>query len=418
MKQFKLRRMSLVLSMAITLSSLPSVAFSDEVGDIPVTPMNTERIVVGEALKGGPVSSAVDKAIFDAVTKSLPKESVEVLKQDVSEGRVDVYGRPISTVNPQHAQNTQQSLVQEAATVQQIQQQAQRVTSQILASKAPEISGTANPTADKLRKKYKANQKISLKPGHSELVPVATGLQNRIATPFREVEVKTSDMEVPIEVSGGFVYVTPLTQAPIGLMIGEKGMPETMVSITLMPLDVPPVMIDVAVQMSSKLKKEHKDYLADQDKLTLKQKYLKEIKENPKVENDPRTNNQYVERATEVLTSVANGGIPSGFDLLDEIAPESRFPCDIRRMPMYHEVGQRLVSSREIIDVVIVKNDINGFREIREEYCLADDVIAVGVFDKATLAPGEDTELYIMRDKLYTEKQNQIRVRPRLTSTN
>ncbi|MEF1300434.1 hypothetical protein QTO17_00700, partial [Vibrio owensii] len=71
-----------------------------------------------------------------------------------------------------------------------------------------------------------------------------------------------------------------------------------------------------------------------------------------------------------------------------------------------------------LIDVVRVKNDINGFREIREEFCLDEDVIAVGVFDRATLAPGEDAELYILRDKLHMEKKQKIRARPRLTTTN
>ena len=403
MKQIKI----LVMLLAISFTAQSQAAESDIISDIPVTPINASRIkspIKDEEAKG-PVSDAVNKAIFDSVAKSLPAKSVKAYQEKV-EAEVDTYGRTTDTVKV----NTELE-----ATPVNFQKVASNSTALVLP--IPEIAGR-DPVVDKIKKKYKPTQKIKIKPGFSELLPIATGLQNRIATPFRNVQIKTSDMDLPIEVDGGYVYLTPLTQAPIGLMIGERGMPETMVSLTLMPLDVPPVMIEVEVDMSKNLRLKHKKLLAAQDKAETKKTWQEQAQKRPVAVNDPRTNDKYVDRATSVLSQVAHGQVPPGFEFLDDIEEENLFPCDIRRMTIYHKVGQRLISGREIIDVVIIKNDINGFREIREEFCLADDVVAVAVFDKATLAPGEETELYILRDKLFIEKQQKVRARPRLTSTN
>lgn len=426
MKTIKNNKTTLALFLSITFSTASFAAEQDVVSDIPVAPMNTQRLAVEAPPAGGAISNAVDQAIIDAVSKSMPAESVQALK-NMQNPNVDVYGRPINPnapgQNPALMNGLPQVKTENTAAPLNLPNSSAvtRGQPQLAASPVrqvkPEIAGT-DPVIDKVRKKYKPHQIVKLKPGNGELIPVATGLQNRISTPFHEVEVKTSDSELPIAVEdGGFIYVTPMSQAPIGLMVGEKGMPETMVSLTLMPLDVPPVMVDVKVSLTRKQKAAHKAFVAEKKATADKEEYLAEARKGPTVQNDPRINPKHEERATSVLAAVANGELPQGFDMLDSIPAEDRYPCDITRMTMYHEVGQRLVSGREIIDVVLVKNDINGFREIREEYCLADDVIAVGVFDRATLAPGESSELYILRDKLHAEKQKRVRTRPRLTSS-
>lgn len=424
MNQIKIRKSSAALLLAISFVAQLSANEQNVAGDIPVSPINLERIPVSEPPAiDGKVANAIDEAMMEAVAKSLPMESVQTAK-GVSEGTVDLYGRPINNnavgLNPALMQGVPQ--VRTEVTPPPLTLPGTAAANLVAPSTpieaiAPQIAGR-DPVIDKVRKNYKPHQEVKLKPGRSELIPVATGLQNRIATEFVQVEVKTSDAEVPIDVDGGFIYITPMSEAPIGLMIGEAGMPKTMVSLTLMPLDVPPVMVDLDVQMSAELKQEHQTFKEDRERIAAQEQRLEEIRQDPVGINDPRTNSKHVDRASSILAEVANGEIPQGFDLADKIPEDERYPCDIRRMAMYHEVGQRLISGRELIDVVRVKNDINGFREIREEYCLGDDVIAVGVFDRATLAPGEDTELYILRDKLHMEKLKSTRARPRLTTTN
>ena len=277
----------------------------------------------------------------------------------------------------------------------------------------PQIHGR-DPIKDELKRKYSSHQIIHIKPGDGELAPVAVGLQNQISTPFKNVSIKTSSMDVPIEVKDGYIFITPMDQSPIGLFVGEKGMPETNVSLTLMPLDVPPTMIDVKVPMSRALRVKYKNYIDERMQKEAIAKHVKEMQEAPMNKYDPRVNPDYVKRATTLLANVAKGDIPNGYSFSTDIPRDQMFPCDINKLGMYHRVMQRLESSREIVDIVKVTNDINNFRQMREEYCLRDDVIAVGVFDKATLAPGQSTEVYILRDKAYMDKIKRQRVRPSL----
>lgn len=415
MNNVKLNKISVAIILSMTLLSNVHANEDNISADIPVTPINAERIAVempklDDANDNTPVATAVDDAMMEALTKSLPKESVAIAKS-ANEGKTDLYGRPI---NPTEV-ITKQSPERIALPGTTASSRAGKSTP--ITKIIPDIAGR-DPVVDQVREKYKPNQKLNIEPGNSELIPVAMGLQNRIATKFNEAEVKTSDVNVPIEVIDGIIYITPISETPIGLMIGERGMPETMVSLTLMPLDVPPVMVELTVDMPKSMQYKHAQFVADKEKEEAKKRRRKEVQEGPIANDDPRVNTKHVERATNLLTEVAAGEIPLGFDLDNSIPEDERYPCDIRKMGMYHEVGQRMTSGREIIDVVRIENDINGFREVREEFCLGDDVIAVGVFDKATLAPGEETELYILRDKLYSEKKKRIRARPRLTSSN
>ncbi len=412
MKHYSMNKSALVLLLSVAIASPAFAAEVDVAADIPVTPMNANRVPVDTSNSNGSVANAVDQAIMDAVAKSMPAKSVDeynASQQIPQQAAVDSYGMPT-------VQSTKVKTVDTAPNYTQLAQSPAMAATPVQAV-VPQVKGSSNPITDSVRSKYKPHQEVTIKPGHGELLPVAAGLQNRIATPFVDVIVKTADMEVPIQTDGGFVYITPLSQAPIGLMVGERGMPETMVSLTLMPLDVPPVMVDVKVRMDAKTKAKHARFIAKVQADKEQNDFLKEARKGPTVKNDPRVNLEHENRATNVLAEVAGGNIPNGFDITTEIPADERYPCDIVRMGMYHEVGQRMISGREIIDVVLVKNDINGFREVREEYCLKDDVIAVGVFDRATLAPGESSELYILRDKLHAEKLKRVRTRPRLTST-
>ncbi|MEZ9701210.1 type-F conjugative transfer system secretin TraK [Vibrio sp. 10N.261.46.E12] len=412
----------IILGLSLAVSANVYAAAEDVASDIPVTPMNANRIAVVTPPAGGPIANSIDQAILDAVSHNMPAGSVQAY-QNLQAANVDEYGRPL----------TPEQIAAKAATTGAPMVKTENAPAPINYEMARTISGangpvgtpvatsapsaqSDDPIVDKVRKKYKAHQEIELKPGKSELLPVATGLQNRIATTFRSADVRTSDKDLPITVEDGFIYVTPRTQTPIGLIISENGMPETAVNLTLMPLDVPPVMVDLQVKLPKQMKRDYDQFIAAAEAEAERTKFMHSALSEPQVKNDPRINTEHADRATSILATVADGRIPQGFDMMTGVPVEQRHPCDIRRMAMYHEVGQRLVSGREIIDVVRIKNDINGFREIREEFCLRDDVIAVGVFDRATLAPGEDAELYILRDKLYAEKQSRVRTRPRLTS--
>ena len=63
-----------------------------------------------------------------------------------------------------------------------------------------------------------------------------------------------------------------------------------------------------------------------------------------------------------------------------------------------------------------LENDSNKPYTIKEEYCSSQDTVAVGVLDKAQLNPGEQIEMYIIRDKLWLQQQERLQTRPRVTN--
>ena len=130
--------------------------------------------------------------------------------------------------------------------------------------------------------------------------------------------------------------------------------------------------------------------------------------------SDPRQDD-HKQRVINLLTPVALGEVPSGFSLqedrLSRIPASEQSPCHFN---MYAKMGQRLVGARELIDVVLVKNDKSYGQVVADQQCLADGVIATALFDKAYLQPGEETELYIIRDKLFQERQTRVTTRPSL----
>ena len=204
MSQLNTKKTLLAILLAASFSTQ---ALADNVmGDIPVMPMNTERMPAAANptdMTNSATATAVDQAILDAVAKSLPAKSVAALKAEVAAGNVDVYGRPLvnNATSPQVVTQAQP----QANNYQTVNNSTgEHLSNPVPPLARPQVAGV-DPLRDKVRKKYKAHQVVKIKPGHSELVPVATGLQNRISTKFRDVEVKTSDMEVPIDIDGGFI---------------------------------------------------------------------------------------------------------------------------------------------------------------------------------------------------------------------
>ena len=114
-----------------------------------------------------------------------------------------------------------------------------------------------------------------------------------------------------------------------------------------------------------------------------------------------------------ILGSIAYGIDVKPTDEMKKMISAYRHPCVFG---IANETKQRLVGARELIDVVLVQNDSNKPYTIKEEYCSSQDTVAVGVLDKAQLNPGEQIEMYIIRDKLWLQQQERLQTRPRVTN--
>ena len=258
----------------------------------------------------------------------------------------------------------------------------------------------------KLKQSYKPVRKItSLKPGSSIMVPVAQGLMNRINTPFKMVAVRDSGSEHTIvDLDGGMVFITINTYEPMSLMVYEEGVPETMFSIMLQPIDAPPVMIDIDVELTPAM-------IAKRDTFHKEMEVEEKLIEANEMARYQTQTSEHVKRIKEILKPIAKGEIPRGFSYTEQIPVNYKTPCSFS---IFHEAKQRLIGAREIVDVVLVKNNSQDVYSVREEHCISKDTIAVALLDKSILQPGQETEIYVLRDKLYHQRQNRVKRRSRL----
>ncbi|NTZ40884.1 TrhK [Enterobacter sp. JMULE2] len=262
------------------------------------------------------------------------------------------------------------------------------------------------------RNRYKEVQRVNVPPGGNIVLPVSRGLQNRISTSFKNASVSTSTSEADanIFVNGGDVFISTNTDKPIGIMLSEDSVPESTYNLTLVPLDVPGAMISVTTALSPNMKEKRETSLDQQQYAEM----LEKSQQKEMQPSDPKQDD-HKQRVIDILTPVALGEVPSGFSLqqerLSRIPASEQSPCHFN---MYAKLGQRLVGARELIDVILVKNDQPYSQVVPDQQCVTEGVIASAIFDKAFLQPGEETELYIVRDKLFKERESRVTTRPSL----
>ena len=118
-----------------------------------------------------------------------------------------------------------------------------------------------------------------------------------------------------------------------------------------------------------------------------------------------------VARIKQILKPVGKGEIPQGFSLSHDVSKAMHQPCGLT---ISQQVLQRIVGPREVVDVVRVQNTTTRPYTIREQMCESRDVMAVAIYNKSLLQPGEATEVYILRDKLRQSIVNTNSKRPRV----
>lgn len=262
---------------------------------------------------------------------------------------------------------------------------------------------------DKVKKSFKPEQSYNLKPGRNIVVPVGQGFSNAIRTNFRSLSVKTSasSEQALLEIEDGHLYATLRTMQPISLLISEDGVLESEISIVLVPMASPPAMVDINIDMPEELKLKAQIHHEKMEKQKKIDKAVLEAQKEP-----ARRTSSYQNNIIAVLKPIAQGKTPLGYSITNDIPNHLRQPC---RISIFHEAGQRLSGSRDIIDVVLIHNDSDRVYQVREEMCLNDGVTSVALFPKSYLQPGEETEVYIIRkiQKEHAEEYGQTR--PRLT---
>lgn len=268
---------------------------------------------------------------------------------------------------------------------------------------------TGNEFLERIKREFKPEQSYSLRPRQNQAIPVGVGLMNSIETNFKSVAVRTSDDSSIIEIEDGYIYITPNSLEPVGVIIYEDGVLESQVSLLLVPLNAPPAMVDVEVALTPDMQFKASEYQARLEKERIEQRTEAERRRE---ELAGTRQSGHTRGIVDTLTPVARGQVPPGFSLSHSIPNDFKHPC---RVSIRHETGQRLSGGTEYIDVVIMHNDLDRPYEVREEMCLSEDAKAVAIFKASYLMPGQETEVYILRDKNFYQERARQNTRPRLT---
>ena len=216
---------------------------------------------------------------------------------------------------------------------------------------------------------------LTVAPGANTVFSVALFHVNRIVTPFRNPEVRTSSAAT-MTVESGIVYVTTQTEDPIGLFVFDKHNPDQAISLTLNPAAISPVSVRVNLTGYS----------------DTQPAYV--ISGNQKRAQTWEQASPYVETIKALFKELAAQRVPEGYGLSALRGRYAGMPdC---AMPGLQIVPSQLVEGAEITAIVAkVVNQSYQPLEVNEAACRSPRFLGAATWPKTLLNPGEATELYI-----------------------
>jgi len=214
---------------------------------------------------------------------------------------------------------------------------------------------------------------VTVQPGVTNIFPVSLGHVNRIATPFHKAGVRT-EASSGVDVSQNVIYVTPTSDAPISLFVTEDGDEATVLSITLVPRLIPPVVLTLQLPPDPA-----GTATAPIDNL---------------VAANFEKGEPYVDVLRDLLRGLAVNTIPPGYDLEQNTDMSDAPRCQDSPVPVDFSHGQKIVGSGIEVDIGVVKNNLSTAIEFNESWCNAAGVLAVALDPTPLIAPGASEEIY------------------------
>jgi conjugal transfer pilus assembly protein TraK len=204
----------------------------------------------------------------------------------------------------------------------------------------------------------------------NEIIYVSAEYPNRIATPYADPKVIDDDKAV-VKAVGQSIYVTPKSDAPITLFVSGPSPNDPVVSLTLVPKNLPSQTI--ILQLDEPL-----------------------AAVGAKPEEEAPSDNVYTDRIRYVMRQIAQGKTPEGF-------AEGALPRAVARMDQLMVIPEvRYSGSRYDVYRYRIENVSDVTVEMDEQAFASDGVRAVAIFPNAILDKGQSTSVFVMADKAAT----------------
>lgn len=210
--------------------------------------------------------------------------------------------------------------------------------------------------------------------GQNAVFSIALFHVNRIVTPFRNPEIRTSSTAT-LSVEGGIIYVTTQVEDPIGLFVFDKRNPSRAISLTLNPSEISPVSVSLHLE----------GYIPSQDEV--------HIAGDRKKARHWEMEDPYVATIKAIFKDLAMNKIPEGYGM-------TMLNGRYRYMPHCGMAGVEILPMQLIeggeVTAIVAKVTNNSFQAINidEHSCKSDRLIGVAAWPYTTIQPGQATELY------------------------
>ena len=216
---------------------------------------------------------------------------------------------------------------------------------------------------------------IEVASGQNKEFGIALSHMNRIITPFRDPEIKTTSVAT-ISAEKGVVYVSTLLQDEIALLIYEKGDPFNAISVTLHPDAIAPVSVRVNIA----------GYQPGLD--------VGVTTANNEMARGWEMDQPFVEVVKSTFRELALGRIPEGYGFQSIRRVPAQMPtCDL---PGFEITPLQLVTGNSMLVIVSKVTNRNGVpAQVDESRCDSPAMIGAATWPSQKLAPGQSAELYV-----------------------
>lgn len=228
---------------------------------------------------------------------------------------------------------------------------------------------------------------VTVAPGTTVLIEIAIGHLNRIVTPFVSPVVHTVS-SASTQVDGGIVYVATDSEEPVALYVSDGQGSTTALSLTLAPRYVPPREIRLSVPGYSR---KGSSGVAAPVGATIAPLALANAAWGP---SDNEGSAPYVAGIVELLRAMAQGRTPPGYQVTKG-AGVAKVRCaqalKVRKTQLTEGPASSVVAAA-------VRNGSDRSFTIDQYACDIDNriIAAVAAWPRKVLAPGEETEVFLV----------------------
>jgi conjugal transfer pilus assembly protein TraK len=209
---------------------------------------------------------------------------------------------------------------------------------------------------------------ITTRRGRLETIPIAAHHLNRFRTGFRALRIETTS-EAVIRTEGGTFYVATDAPEPVSMFVIDRDNADNSLALLLRPSELPPADVELATPWATLRPPLHDAPGGDADL-------------------------PHVDALKRLFRALAQGRVPPGYGIEPLPGGSALMPhCDAAGLRI--EPAQLLTGGALVALVARVSNPTREDIELDESACAAPDVLAVAAWPLTSLAPGDETELYI-----------------------